>query len=46
MFGKYLTLIRTLSEHERTKKDNFELRVSMNAHFSEREGASIERFEV
>ena len=39
-------LIRTSSEHEHTKNDNFELRASTNAHFSERERASIERFEV
>ena len=44
--SEYLTLIRTSSEHERTKNDNFELRASTNAHFSERERASIERFEV
>ena len=38
--------IRTLSEHERTKSDNFELWASTNAHFSERKRASIEQFEV
>ena len=39
-------LIRTSSEHEHTKNDTFELRASTNAHFSERERASIERFDV
>ena len=37
--SEHLTLIRI-------KNDNFELRASTNAHFSERERASIERFEV
>ena len=39
-------LIRTSSEHEHTKNDTFELRASMNAHFSEQERTSIERFKV
>ena len=38
--------IRTSSEHKRTKNGIFELRASTNTHFSERERASIERFEV
>ena len=52
MFGKYFRVfssiseIRTSSEHERTKNDIFELRASTNVHFSERERASIKRFEV
>ena len=41
-----LALIRTWSEHKRTNNDNLELRVSTNAHFSEREWVSIEPFEV
>ena len=44
--SKYLTLIWTSSEHERTKNGNFELQASTNAHFSERERVSIEQFKV
>ena len=38
--------IRTSSGHEHIKNGIFELRASTNAHFSERERASIEQFEV
>ena len=41
-----ISKIRTSSEHERTKNGIFELRASTNTHFSERERASIERFDA
>ena len=39
-------IFRVSSEYERTKNDIFELRACTNAHFSERERASIEWFDL
>ena len=49
MFGKYFLVSDSDSNFERAwvhKNDNFELQASTNTHFSERERASIEQFEV